>query len=83
MGIEIVKICFASYAEGVEDTKELSEVYDKFSCLDSESYDETNNELIDTAVYKEREKAFYAAFHIALIRMLDMLENIDSYIKND
>lgn len=82
MGSEVIKICFASYAEGVEDTQELNEVYDKFCCLDSECYDETNSELIETAVYKEREKAFYAGFRIALIRMLDILENIDSYIND-
>lgn len=79
----IAGICFASYAKGVEDTKETDEVYGKFCCADSEYYDEDNLDLIETAVYKERENAFYAGFRTALITMLDILKKAESYGKND
>lgn len=76
MDSKMAKICFEHYTRLVEDVKETSEIYHRFCSKDSEYCNESNFDVIETAIYKERENAFYAGFHEALCVMLNVLETV-------
>lgn len=79
MGDKTMKLLFEKYLNDTEDTKATDELYERLCCTDSETSNDYSSELIETAVYEERENAFYAGFRAALNAVLDLFKKIDDY----